>query len=118
MSARIITPEHEAEIRRLHAEGLGSSRIGQALGINRSTINNVRMRLGLPGQPPAGAPKGNRNAAKHKPLTGEQEAWFRMLHNDGFGCNKLAECFNIGRGTSNRIRRQLGLIPHNRKNRA
>lgn len=44
---RIVGPEQEAEVLRLHGEGLSQADIGGRLGLNQATISNTLRRLGV-----------------------------------------------------------------------
>jgi hypothetical protein len=60
---RIVTLDQEADIRRLHADGLGCAEIGRRLQLSTGLVDRARRRLGLPAIGKIGAPLGNRNAA-------------------------------------------------------
>jgi IS30 family transposase len=106
-----ITPADEAAIRRLNAEGLGCTRIGRQLELHPSTVDNVRRRLGLPCQTVTGAPKGNRNAARHPAPTPTLEAEVCRLHGLGWGCTRIGQALRLERTSVNRLRQRLGLSP-------
>ena len=76
-TGNVWTDERLEEIKKLWAQGLSISQIGEALGVSRNAIAGKAHRMGLPKRPsPISKPKAEKS--KVKPVVEEQDLPLRL----------------------------------------
>ena len=76
-TGNVWTDERLEELKKLWAQGLSISQIGEALGVSRNAIAGKAHRMGLPKRPsPISKPKAEK--PKVEPVVGEQDLPLRL----------------------------------------